>query len=450
MAENWFRIAAMTPRRCVAAMAPLIGAVWGCGASTEKDAEITSIVPATAFNDVGFPVSIVGGSFRPIYRFDTMAAATQEDSGSFSAALLPAGGSDAESILLGGVTWQSPKALAATVPAGVPAGSYDVVVTDPRGSRVQLDGAFVSLGPDTEAPSVRLDSPVARSLIAGGTTVTVTLVADDGEGFLGSLGATIAMMGESHELVCTVAPVPHQAPCTVQLVAPVPPAGGALVVITPHALDTAGNRADTTAVTFRLVPRPTLVSVSPGSGPATGGTEIVVEGADFVEPGAESDGSRLLIDGQAIQIDSISASTIHAVMPRHDPGVGAVSVANGDGATEQALPFQFIPAPVVRLAFPLKGPLTGGTRIAIAGNDFRYPETRISIGGVELACATYLGPLRIEGVVPRGMAPGPVWIAATDDTLHTRSTLSDPFVYEQTAGDSPDGGVDPATCAGPP
>src|SRR3954470_7409047 len=164
----------MTPRRCVAALAPLFGAFWGCGASTEQHAVVTGITPAAAFNDVAFPVSIAGDmrdSFRPVYRFDTMAAATQEENGSFSAALTPAEGSTmngaaTDSIALGGVTWQSPTMLAATVPAGIPFGPYDVVVTDPRGPRAQLAGGFFSLGPDMEPPAAHIERPVAGSLIA--------------------------------------------------------------------------------------------------------------------------------------------------------------------------------------------------------------------------------------------------------------------------------------------
>src|SRR3954471_14505120 len=386
MPENWFRIAAMTPRRCVAALAPLFGAFWGCGASTEQLAEVTSITPASAFNDVAFPVSIAAGdprySFRPVYRFDTMAASTQEENGSFSAALTPAEGSTmngaaTDSIALGGVTWQSPTMLAATVPAGIPFGPYDVVVTDPRGARAQLAGGFFSLGPDMEPPAVHIERPVAGSLIAAGTTVTVRLVADDGGGFLASLGATISVMAHKDELVCTVAPVPHQARCTYQLVAPVPTEDSATVVITPHAADTSGNRAATTATTFRLVPRPPLFGVSPASGPANGGTEIVVQGSDFIEPALGSDGTHLLLDGRAIETISIAAGEIHAVTPRHDPGMGIVSVANGDAKATVTAPFHFIAAPIVRLAFPLKGPVTGGTPISITGNNFRFPDTRI-------------------------------------------------------------------------
>jgi hypothetical protein len=440
----------MTPRTCVAAVAPLIGAVWGCGASTEPDAMVSAMSPAAAFNDAAFAVSITAKAFRPVYRFDTMAASTQAEHGSFAAVLTPVGGSAADAVPLGGVIWQSPEALAATAPAGIPAGTYDVVVTDPRGGRGQLDGGFLSLGPDLHGPTVRVATPPARRLIAAGTTVTVTVVADDGDGFLVSLGATIAVMAEKHEVVCTLTPPPHQARCSYQLVAPDPTDDSATIVITPHATDTAGNQAEATAATYRLVARPTLASVSPGSGPATGGTEIVVQGAGFIEPSVDADGSHLLVDGERIPATSITPGEIRAVMPHHDPGTGLVSVANGQAETDVKLPFQFIGAPILRLAFPLNGPLSGGTRIEITGNNFRYPDTQITINDVDLACAIYMSPLRIEGVVPRGMAPGPVWIVARDEALGTVSTLPDPFVYEPTADDSPDGGVDPSSCAGSP
>jgi hypothetical protein len=51
------------------------------------------------------------------------------------------------------------------VPTGVPAGSYDVDVTDPRGQHTRLGEAFTSLGPDQDAPALasRRPGPVAWS-----------------------------------------------------------------------------------------------------------------------------------------------------------------------------------------------------------------------------------------------------------------------------------------------
>src|SRR6478672_541095 len=218
MAENWFIIAAMTLRRCVATMAPLLGAVSGCGTSTEPSATVTAVSPAFGFNDTALPVTIAGESFRPAFRFDTMGAAASTEASAFSATLTPVGGSASDSISLGDVAWQSPSALAATIPAGVPKGHYDVVVTDPRGTHVQLDDGFVSLGPDTDAPTVMIVSPAPGTLITGGTTVTVTLFSDDGEGTLATLAATIS--SEAMPLPCDVPPKAHQWTCDVTFVAP--------------------------------------------------------------------------------------------------------------------------------------------------------------------------------------------------------------------------------------
>jgi hypothetical protein len=440
----------MTPTRCVAVVAPLIGALWGCSANSEQTAQVIAISPATAFNDIAFPASIVGDSFRPIYRFDTMAAATDEDSGAFSVHLRPVGGSDADAVALEGVTWTSPQGISATVPAGVPAGMYDVVVTDPRGTSVQLDAGFLSLGPDGVAPVVSIERPAPRALIAAGTPVTVAVVADDGDGFLATLGATIVGLGNEAELVCNVSPPPHQARCQHQFIAPDPSDENAAVVVNPHAKDTARNEAPAARASFRLVPRPTLSYVSPQTGPATGGTEIVVEGTGFVAPLDGSDGTRLLLDGRMIEPKEITPTTIHAVMPQHDPGPAVLTVANGD-AESAPLTFQFVGAPIVRMASPLTGPVTGGTRISVVGNNFRNPETRIYIGNLQLLCQKFVGQFRIEGIVPPAQnGPGSVLIVATDDPLQATSVLDESFVYEPVASDSPDGGVEPPACPGSP
>lgn len=440
----------MTPSRCVAAVAPLIGALWGCSANSEQTATVNAISPAAAFNDVAFPASIVGDSFRPIYRFDTMAAATDEESSAFAVHLRPVGGSDMESIALDGVTWTSPTGISATIPAGVPAGPYDVVVTDPRGTSVQLDGGFLSLGPDTIAPTISIERPAPRALIAAGTTVTVALVADDGDGFLSTLGATIVGLPGKVELVCNVSPPPHHARCQHQFVAPDPTDESAAATVDPHAADTARNEAPAARASFRLVPRPTTSSVTPQAGPATGGTEIVVEGTGFVAPLDWSDGSRLLLDGQVLKPTEITSTEIHAVMPQHDPGPAVLTVTNGD-AESASLTFQFVGAPIVRGASPLTGPVTGGTPISVSGNNFRNPQTQIYIGNNKLLCQRFVGQFIIKGIVPPAEnGPGPVLIVATDDPLQATSVAPYPFVYEPVPSDSPDGGVDQPGCAGPP
>ena len=80
------------------------------------------------------------------------------------------------------VTWQSLQLLAAQLPAGTPAGWYDLTVRDPRGRSSTAVRAFQSLGEDTTAPVVRIRSPLSGSSFAVGASVPIVVVADDGHG----------------------------------------------------------------------------------------------------------------------------------------------------------------------------------------------------------------------------------------------------------------------------
>ena len=139
-------------------------------------------------------------------------------------------------------------------------------------------------------------------------------------------------------------------------------------------------------------------------------------------------------------------------MPHHDPGPGIVSVASGDAETEPKLAFQFVGAPVLRLAYPLSGPVTRRD----ADRDHRQQlsrsrDTRSSIGGVELACLYYKSPIRIEGVVPAGVAPGPVSIVAIDDDARRQEHAARSVrLRRRPPAIRPTAALDPASCAGAP
>jgi hypothetical protein len=203
---------------------------------------------------------------------------------------------------------------------------------------------------------------------------------------------------------------------------------------------------------FRLVPRPTLSSVSPSVGPAAGGTTIVVQGTNFIEPVDSpffSRGSELLLDGHAIPSIWTSPAEIHATLPSHDPGAGVLTVANGAAETGERIYFAFIAAPILKLVAPLVGPVAGGTRIVIGGSHFRAGDTKITIGGADLGSPVYVSDKRIEGIVPPASAPGPAPIVATDG-IGQSSTLLEMFVYEPGQTDAPDGGPDPVSSEGAP
>src|SRR4029077_8546823 len=135
----------MTARSRAAATASLMGAVWGCGASGEQPAAVIAVSPPMAYNNTAASLLIEGGPFRPAYRFDTMSGNSSTDIAAYSARLTPASGTGGAQlapparpgaptlppIALQPVSLLSIGLLTANLPAGIPAGSYDVEVTDP-------------------------------------------------------------------------------------------------------------------------------------------------------------------------------------------------------------------------------------------------------------------------------------------------------------------------------
>jgi hypothetical protein len=162
--------------------------------------------------------------------------------------------------------------------------------------------------------------------------------------------------------------------------------------------------------------------MSPTAGPTGGGTEIVLQGSDFVS------GSALLIDGLKIENPYISATEIRGVTQRHDPGPAMVQVLNGT-ALSAPRRFDFVAAPSVKLVSPARGPLAGGTWMAVVGNYFREGETTIRIGGVLLEDPCFVSVNRIEGRLPAGAAAGAVEVTA-DDPIGGAGPRSVTFTYD--------------------
>jgi hypothetical protein len=70
-----------------------------------------------------------------------------------------------------------------------------------------------------------------------------------------------------------------------------------------------------------------IISIAPNTGPAAGGTPVVIRGSGF------RTGLTLTIGGlSAIGVKVVSDSLIYATTPAHAPGVVDVSVTNPDGS----------------------------------------------------------------------------------------------------------------------
>jgi hypothetical protein len=238
--------------------------------------------------------------------------------------------------------------------------------------------------------------------------------------------------------------------CVFDFGAPMPADGNDAVTIEASAIDNRGNDiAISPPAVFPLVTRPYVSSMTPGIGPTGGGTEILVKGTDFVLPYGPSKGTELVINGVPLRDVTVTSTEIRGVTERHDPGLAIVRVRNGV-AYSTDWPFEFVAAPGVLRIFPPRGPVSGGTWIAVIGSHFRDGETNIVIGDKQLEEICFVSENRVEGRVPGGDAIGGVAVSA-DDPIGGAGTMFGTFIYdpaESTETDPPEGGLEPMLCPG--
>ena len=114
------------------------------------------------------------------------------------------------------------------------------------------------------------------------------------------------------------------------------PAGTGTPDVTVTVTLPGGESATSNGLAFHYVPAPTVTSVSPTSGPVSGGTDVTVTGTHF-QPGAHvlfgpSDGSSSLTDNSTgTPISVLSSTSILVTAPPGIVGATNVVVVNPDG-----------------------------------------------------------------------------------------------------------------------
>jgi IPT/TIG domain/Bacterial Ig domain len=399
---------AMPPARSATA-AMLLSAAAGCGVGAELPAALSQLAPGMTYNDAPVAATIYGYPFRPAYQFDTTSGSATLEVGGFSAALVcgkpPPPGSPA-SFSLGAVTWESANILGAELPAGIPAGQYDLIVADPRGHSVRLPGAFTSLGADTIPPSVSISSPSDGGVIGSGATVDVIVAADDGYGQLASLEVTVGTGSTTLPLhICQVSGS-TQTSCAFSIVAPAPAAAGDMLFVDAQAIGSGGLIGETN-VSAPLVPAPVPTGISPAAGSTLGGTAVTLSGTGFVAGTTE-----VALDGQSATLSQVTPTSITALTPAHAAGPATVTVTTGGATATLTGTFSYLAPPVVRELSPTSGPASGLGPITIVGENFARQTTVIMFDGAPLLCPTYVNSNRIEGYIPPGA--GIEEVTATD------------------------------------
>jgi hypothetical protein len=372
---------------------------------------LEAVVPARGYTDSPLRVMLTGDAFVPTFRLDPSGDVRRGDAGGFSGrASNPQGGADLREF-----DWLGPGQLSAWLEPGLPRGKASVLLRDPRGHTTTLEGGFQSLGPDVEPPTVQWIRPALGTLLAPGATVSISLGASDPPpGVLAELGWQVSAGGVAlGEGSCPDLPSTTAVRCDFDVTAPLfLPVGTALTVsVTAHDAS-AGRNPTSTARTFTLVSRPSIVNVDPDRGSTQGGTDLVVTGTGFLA------GSRVIIDQQVLKSTVIDQHTIATRTPAHAPGVIEVAVIGPLGTSGNSRDFDYQSPPVVTAISPESGEPAGGTAVRIFGTGFD-DDTMVYFGDDLADCQSLKLPVRvsdkeISGVAPPGSGRTNVWVFDAD------------------------------------
>jgi sugar lactone lactonase YvrE len=242
-------------------------------------ATITSVTPNSGPAAGGTPVTIKGTNFGSPF-------AIGADFGG-----VPVGASIVDSTT-----------ITATTPVHQ-VGAVTVSVSLPTGERPSLANAYTYLLP---APTITSISPTSGTT-AGGTQVTITgtnFVPAGAQIDFGGISVTAAGMTASQMSATTP---PHSA-------------GAVNVKVTNP-----DGQSATLPNGFTYISPPTISSINPASGPASGGTAVTIIGAAFV-------GAALVtLGGVDARATVVNATTINATTPPHAAGSVDVTVTNPGG-----------------------------------------------------------------------------------------------------------------------
>ncbi|MGM4957192.1 IPT/TIG domain-containing protein [Bradyrhizobium japonicum] len=301
-----------------------------------------------------------------------------------------------------GVTVNSATQITATSPAGT--STIDIRVTTAGGtSATSAADQFTYIA----APTVTSISPTAGPA-AGGTSVTIT-----GTNFTGVTAVTFGGTA--------AAGFTFNSATSITATSPAGAAGAVDVRVTTPG----GTSATSAADQFTYAAPPTVTSISPTSGPQTGGTTVVITGTNFSGATAVTFGATAAT-GFAVN----SATQITATSPA---GTGTVDITvttvGGTSATSAADQFTYVPAPTVTSISPTSGPGVGGTTVTITGTNFTGATT-VVFGATAATGVTVNSATQITATSPAGTSTIDIRVTTAGGTSAT--SAADQFTYVAT------------------
>ncbi|MGA8182228.1 MAG: IPT/TIG domain-containing protein [Terriglobia bacterium] len=264
------------------------------------------------------------GSHRSQLSINSAAPNSGSDAGGTTVTLSGSGFTSSASVYFGGIAAQSVSVVSSTkLQAVTPAhasGTVSVAVTENSYNRYKQSTTLASGFTFTSSTTLSVSgaSPISGPS-SGGTAVTLT-----GKGF--QAGATVRF-GGSPSTAVTVA-------SSTQINAMSPAGSAGSVSITVTNPDT---QSASLASGFTYSSAPAVSSISPNSGPVTGGTTVKIFGSGFQSGASVAFGG---IDATSVTL--VSSTEIQAVSPVSPAGTVSIAVTNTDSQSGTlASPFTY-------------------------------------------------------------------------------------------------------------
>ncbi|MGR3932652.1 IPT/TIG domain-containing protein [Streptomyces sp. BRA346] len=324
---------------------------------------VTSVSPAQGAPAGGTPVTITGSGF-------TGATAVRFGSS-----------------LATNVTVVSSTQITARTPAGT--GTVKVTVTGPSGTSTQ--NVFFTY--TTVAPPVLTSLSPASGPPSGGNTVTL-----NGTN-LG--GATQVLFGPNPATILT------NTPTQITVTAPAGTGSVAVTVTTP------GGTSNALGYTYAAAPAPSLTSLSPASGPTSGGNTVTLNGTNL------SGATSVMFGINAAAILTNTATQITVTAPAGPPSAVNVTVTT-PGGTSNALPYFYITAPIVNDLSTHLGPATGGNTVTIYGSNLTLTSA-VAFGGNPATAINVISDSQLTVTAPAGAGTVQVTVTTPGGTSPTGS-----------------------------
>ncbi len=174
-----------------------------------------------------------------------------------------------------------------------------------------------------------------------------------------------------------------------------------------------------------VTPAPTISSVAPAIGPASGGNSVVITGTDFTNV------SNVTFGTSTCYVYTVNSDTqITATAPGHAPGTVQVQVTAAGGPSDNTAAdnYTYVAAPTVTGLAPTAGPASGGTSVTITGTDFTG-ATAVTFGGTA-ATGVSVNPAGTQITVNSpAHAAGTVQVQVTTPGGPSENTSADDFTY---------------------